>query len=87
MTDPINPLPWEGFAYLITDRPCTHYKVARHKGDCSVCVREVLVEVAAKAVREERARIADEVERFKIGMITREDLPKYMAAHVRSQLC
>ncbi len=44
MVDPINMLPMEGWAYKITDRPCTHHKDGRHKGDCSVCTREVLVE-------------------------------------------
>lgn len=43
----INTLPLEGFAYKITDRPCSHFKDGRHKGDCSVCVREVLVEANA----------------------------------------
>jgi hypothetical protein len=57
MTDAINTLPWEGFAYKITDRPCIHFKDERHRGDCSVCVREVLVEVAEKAAKDERERI------------------------------
>lgn len=43
----INTLPMEGWAYKITDRPCEHHKDGRHKGDCSVCVREVLVEANA----------------------------------------
>jgi hypothetical protein len=43
----INTLPMEGWAYKITDRPCGHHKDGRHKGDCSVCVREVLVEANA----------------------------------------
>lgn len=87
MTDPINTLPWEGFAYLLTDRHCMHYQVPRYMAECSVCVREVLVQVATKAAKEERARIVDNVERFNIGIITKEDLPKYIAAHIRSQLC
>lgn len=57
MVDPINTLPWEGFAYKITDRPCVHFKDGRHVGDCSVCVRDVLVEVAEKAAKEERERL------------------------------
>jgi len=87
MTDPVNTLPWERFAYLITDQPCPHCVEPFHKGDCSLCVRDVLAQVATWAAKREREWIADEVERFKIGVITREDLPKYIAAHVRSQLC
>jgi hypothetical protein len=54
MADQINTLPWEGFAYKITDRPCSHHKDGRHIGDCSVCVRDVLVEVAKQAALKEK---------------------------------
>jgi len=58
MTDPLYMLPLEGWAYKITDRRCSHYKDDRHKGDCSVCVREVLVE-AVNAELEKAAAMAE----------------------------
>lgn len=56
--DPINTLPLEGWAYKITDRPCTHFKDGRHKGDCSTCTREVL----AQAVETETSKLRAEME-------------------------
>ncbi len=48
MTDPINKLRAEGWAYAITDRRCPHWKEKRYKSDCSMCVREIIVEAIDK---------------------------------------
>lgn len=46
-------------------------------------IEVIAVVVADMAIREERERLVKEVESFKIGIITREDLPRYIASYLR----
>lgn len=54
MIDPIN------MAYKIVDRPCIHHKDG-HIGNCSVCTRDVLIEV----VEAETSKLRAEMDRMK----------------------
>lgn len=63
-------------AYHSKDRP--------HGNRCAY-VRNMHPDCCPEAIQfDERERIANEVERFKVGILTREDLPKYIAAHIRA---